>query len=284
MSASNLAQYCRNAWLTSRLPFDDLALRARLAWPGVFGVPVAGPMAQLYRADDELETVVSLPNSLSYFLLQEQFTTRYRIVAYDRHGRRIAAGSQDVGARATAHQRLRDLVDGGRLDSFGIFTVQAKYDRSAAPRLAFLRQTAPQFMTLFVGSGAAAGIQAPQILHSHKRLRLSPTRRRPVATASQSLEQLGALESLSAFVPNTCPSPLAITLTVTRAGDGEVVWKQAAEVAGWAVHRFELRPSEVSASGEEFYALRFDFDRYTGHRRPILFRRFPNGLVTSNHS
>ena len=281
---TSFTQLCRNAWLGASAPLDALALEARLAWPQLFGLPVAGPMAQLYRDDDELETVVSLPNSLSFFLMRENFAARYRIQVYDRHGRRRAAGSCSVGPRETLQRPLRDLVSGGRLDSFGIFTVQAKYDRSAAGQLGFLRQTAPQFMTLFHGRGAAAATQPPQILHSHKRLRLAPVPRKPVVTDSQSLEQLAALSCLSAFVLNTCPSRLATTLTVARTSDGGVVWRQEVEIVGWGAHRFDLRPRDVEAADGEFYALRFDFDRYTGHRRPILFRRFANGLNTSNHA
>jgi hypothetical protein len=240
-------------------------------------------MAQLYRESSTIETVVSLPNSLSYFLLQENFTTHYRLTVYDREGRRIATGKLDVGPRETLQRPLRELV-GGDIDEFGIFTVEARYDRGAAMQLGFLRQTAPQFMTLFRGRGALADRQAPQILHSHKRLRLAPVSRKSVVTESQSLEYLSAVDRLDIFVLNTSPSRTAALLKVSNAYDGQVIWENAFTVHGWAVHRLDLRPRDIANIGDQPCALRFDFDHSTGHRRPIVFRHFASGLFTSNHA
>jgi len=279
----DLQKNCRSLWFGIRLPADALITQAKITWPRVFGLPVAGPMAQLYRIDAAINTVVSLPNSLSYFFLQENFVIRYRLSVCDRKGRRIAFGSCDVGPQETVQRPLRDLVTGD-IDEFGIFAVEAKYDRTLAGRLGFLRQTVPQFMTMFLGCGDRAAMQAPQILHSHKRLRMLPVPLKPVTTKSQSLEYLSNLERLSIFVLNTSPTRSRMSLAVSRAYDGHLVWQQNFSVDGWAVHRLDLHPQDVAAVDHQPYALRFDFDRPTGHRRPILFRHFASGLFTSNHA
>ena len=269
------------AWISAAREVGRLAQRAKVTRPRLLGLPIKGPLVQLYRSDAEFDTEVSFVNYLSFYLLDEDLSITVTVTAYDREGRRLGRGRHCIGRRQALQRPLSDLV-GAKLDAHGLFTVTADYDDDAVERIAFLGQTAPQFMTLFVPRDGGAA--APQILHSHKSFQRLPVPYSPCRWESPSIERIGAAETYSVFVLNACGARLRGRLDFSGTVDAAAAWRMDYSVPRLGVGRFDFRPAMLGIPLDQSYRFVCEFDRRTPHRKPILFRRFADGSITGNHS
>ena len=204
------------AWIKAGREIERLTYRAHIAQPKLLGPAVRGPLVQLYRADADFTTEVAFVNYLTFYLLDADIGITVTVTAYDRNGKRLGSGRHRLGRKQALQRPLAELV-GAPLDSHGLFTIEAEYDAAAIDGIAFLGQTAPQFMTLFVPR--AGGAAAPQILHSHKMFQRGGVPFSPCRWESPVTEQLAAVESYSVFVVNSCRSTLsgrATSMSSTR--------------------------------------------------------------------
>jgi hypothetical protein len=282
IGASRTTELLRSAWRTARAPVSAIDHWTRERWPTVFGLPVESHLVQLYRADTDVDTQVSLANVLSFFLLEEGLRAKFRIAGYDRQGRLLAQTTHRLDRWQSFQGSLRDLI-GFELDEYGAFTIDASYDRETTKQLAKLGQTAPQFMTLYFPRRTDGG-QPPQILHSHKRLRLTPSIGSPVEWSSHCLERLSALAALDVFVINIDPVRLHAQIELRAVGSGDCVWRSAAAIPGWGTERFSAPVADFATTNGGLFSLHYRYDRPVSYRRPIIFRRFNSGLITANHS
>ena len=278
-AATDLRLRLGKAWIKAQREVERLTYRAKIAQPRLLGPAIRGPLVQLYRCDRDFATEVSFVNYLSFYLPGEELGIAYTLTAYDREGRKLGSGRHRIRSHQGVQRSLAELT-GARLDAHGLYTVEADYDPDIVERIAFLGQTAPQFMTLFVPAGASAA--APQILHSHKGFQKGAVPYSPCRWDSPSTERLAAVDEYSIFIINACGSRLSGR--VELADEGGAAWRASYEVPRWGVSRIDMAPAALGLPTDR--ALRFacDFDRRTPHRKPILFRRFADGSVTGNHS
>jgi hypothetical protein len=269
------------AWIKAGREIERLTYRARIARPKLLGPAIRGPLVQLYRADAAFDTEVSFVNYLSFYLLDENLAITVTVTAYDRNGRRLGSGRHRIGRKQALQRRLADLA-GAALDTHGLFTVEAEYDASAIDRIAFLGQTAPQFMTLFVPR--EGGAPAPQILHSHKEFHRGGVPYSPCRWDSPSVERLAAVEEYSVFVINGCGSRLNGRIEFRGIARPAAAWSADYGVPRWGVTRIDARPAAMGMALDQPFRFSCEFDRRTPHRKPILFRRFADGSITGNHS
>jgi hypothetical protein len=280
IGATDIRVRLGKAWIQAGREIERLTYRAKIAQPGLLGPAIRGPLVQLYRADAAFDTEVSFINYLSFYLLDEDLAITVTVTAYDRGGRRLGSGRHRIGRRQGLQRRLADLA-GVTLDAHGLFTVEAAYDPRDIDRIAFLGQTAPQFMTLFVPRDG--GAPAPQILHSHKDFRRGGVPYSPCRWESPSIERLDAVEEYSVFVINACGSRL--NGRVELGGIARpAAWSADYTVPRWGVGRIDMRPAEMGIALDQPFRFSCAFDRRTPHRKPILFRRFADGSITANHS
>jgi hypothetical protein len=268
------------AWIKAGREIERLTYRARIARPKLLGPAIRGPLVQLYRADASFDTEVSFVNYLSFYLLDEDLAITVTVTAYDRNGRRLGSGRHRIGRKQALQRRLADLA-GAALDTYGLFTVEAEYDPSAIDRIAFLGQTAPQFMTLFVPR--ADGAAAPQILHSHKEFHRGGVPYSPCRWESPSVERPAAVEEYSVFVINGCGSRLNGRIGFSGIAR-PAAWSTEYSAPRWGVTRIDARPAAMGMALDQPFRFSCEFDRRTPHRKPILFRRFADGSITGNHS
>jgi hypothetical protein len=269
------------AWIKATREVERLTERARIARPQLLGPAIKGPLAQLYRADEDFTTEVSFVNFLSFYLPDEDVAIGVTVTAYDRAGRRLGSGRHRV-QRRQALQRPLDELAGAKLDAHGLFTVTARYDDGAIDRIAFLGQTAPQFMTLYLPR--AGGASAPQILHSHKSFQRSGVPYSPCRWESPSIERPAAVADYSVFVVNPCGSRLSGRIEFSGIADQAATWRTDYSVPRWGVGRIDLRPAALGIALDQPFRFACEFDRRTPHRKPILFRRFADGSISGNHS
>ncbi|HUL10429.1 MAG TPA: hypothetical protein VLV76_29140 [Candidatus Acidoferrum sp.] len=270
-----------DAWVDAGRELERWAFRAHIAQPKLLGPAIRGPLVQLYRADADFTTEVGFVNYLTFYLLDADIGITVTVTAYDRDGRRLGRGRHRVGRKQALQRPLAELVD-GPLDAHGLFTIEAAYDPKAIDIIAFLGQTAPQFMTLFVPT--AGGAAAPQLLHSHKVLQRSAVPYSPCRWQSPVIERLAAVETYSVFVINACRSRLAGRVELAGVERADALWHANYSVPGRGVGRVDIRPPALGLPLDQPFRFACDFDRRTPHRKPILFRRFPDGSVTGNHS
>jgi hypothetical protein len=205
-AAADLRVRFGKAWIEVAREIERLSYRVKIAHPKLLGPAIRGPLVQLYRADADFTTEVSFVNYLTFYLLDADISITVTVTAYDRNGKRLGSGRHRIGRKQALQRPLAELA-GAPLDAYGLFTVEAEYDAAAIDGIAFLGQTAPQFMTLFVPR--AGGAAAPQILHSHKGFQRSGVPYSPCRWESPVIERLAAVESYSVFVVNACRSKLA---------------------------------------------------------------------------
>jgi len=279
---SLMIERLRSVWRIGQGSVEAIGHRAKNRFPLVFGLPVETHLVQLYRADSDVDTHVSLANVLSFLLLDETFRVQLRLCIYDRRGRRLTRTTLSFDRHQTVQASLREIA-GCELDAYGAFTVDASYDLATSKQLASLGQTAPQFMTIYVPRAESAG-QAPQILHSHKRLRTLPTMGTAAEWSSGSLEPLSMLRTRDIFVINIDPARLPVQIELRPIGVDTPVWRASGTVAGWGTERFTAPAAELAGGGAELFTIHYRYDRPVSYRRPIIFRSFQNGIVTANHS
>ena len=119
----------------------------------------------VYRADADFTTEVAFVNYLTFYLLDADIGITVIATAYDRSGKRLGSGRHRVGRKQALQRPLAELVGAARRPRPVWSPSRPSMTRlPSTHRLP--RQTAPQFMTLFVPK--AQGAAAPQILHSHK--------------------------------------------------------------------------------------------------------------------
>ena len=270
-----------NAWVQAGRGIERLAERARIAKPQLLGPAIRGPLVQLYRGDEAFATEVNFVNYLSFYLPDEDLAIDFKVTAYDRNGARIGTGRRRVGRHQAAQLPLGEVV-GAAPDAHGLFTVEADYDPDIVERIAFLGETAPQFMTLFVPKAGSA--PAPQILHSHKLFWKARVPYSPCRWVSPSIEQPAAVAQYDIFVLNACRSALAGQLEFRGVERPDVLWQRDYRVPGWGVGRIEVKPAEMGVPLDQPFRFTSRFDRRTPHRKPILFRRFADGSMSANHS
>jgi hypothetical protein len=280
-AATELRARLGKAWIKAGREIERLTYRAKIARPTLLGPAIRGPLVQLYRADADFDTEVSFVNYLSFYLLDEDLAITVTVTAYDRDGRRLGNGRHRIGRRQALQRRLAEL-SGATLDMHGLFTVEAEYDTGAVDRLAFLGQTAPQFMTLFVPRGG--GAPAPQILHSHKDFHRGGVPYSPCRWESPSIERPATVEEYGVFVINACRSRLNGRIAFTGIARPQAAWAADYSVPGRGVGRIDVRPAAMGVALDQAFRFSCDFDRRTPHRKPILFRRFADGSITGNHS
>ena len=269
------------AWIKAGREIERLTYRAQIAQPKLLGPAIRGPLVQLYRADDDFTAEVAFVNYLTFYLLDADIGITVTVTAYDRNGKRLGSGRHRVG-RKEALQRPLDELLGAALDSHGLFTVEAAYDAAATDAVAFLGQTAPQFMTLFVPKADSGA--APQILHSHKSFQRGGVPFSPCRWESPVTEHLAAVEAYSVFVMNACRSKLSGRVELVGVARPDAAWRTAYQAPAWGVARIDLQPAALGLPLDQPFRFACDFDRRTPHRKPILFRRFADGSITGNHS
>jgi hypothetical protein len=280
IAATGLRARLGKAWVKAGREIERLTYRARIAQPRLLGPAIRGPLVQLYRADADFDTEVSFINYLSFYLLDEDLAITVTVTAYDRNGQRLGSGRHRIGRKQALQRRLADLA-GATLDAHGLFTVEAAYDASAIDRIAFLGQTAPQFMTLFVPRAADA--TAPQILHSHKDFHRGGVPYSPCRWESPAIERPAAVAEYSVFVINGCGSRLSGRIEFTGIAR-PAAWSTAYSAPRRGVARIDVRPAAMRMAFDQPFRFACAFDRRTPHRKPILFRRFADGSITANHS
>jgi hypothetical protein len=86
------------------------------------------------------------------------------------------------------------------------------------------------------------------------------------------------------FVINACRSKLAGRVELAGIERPEAVWHAGYSVPARGIGRIDIRPAALGLPLDQPFRFACDFDRRTPHRKPILFRRFPDGSVTGNHS
>jgi len=280
-AAADMRAMLGYAWVQAGRGAAGLVERARIARPKLLGPAIRGPLVQLYRADAAFATDVNFVNYLSFYLPDEDLAIDFKVTAYDRQGKRLGSGRRRIGRHQAAQQPLGDLV-GARLDTHGLFTVEAAYDADAVERIAFLGETAPQFMTLFLPTAGSA--PAPQILHSHKLFERARVPYSPCKWLSPNIEQPAAVEEYNIFVLNACRSALSGEIEFRGVERTDATWRRDYEVPAWGVGRLDLRPAELGLALDQPFRITYRFDRRTPHRKPILFRRFADGSMSGNHS
>jgi len=280
-AATDVRARLGKAWIKAGREIERLTYRAKIARPKLLGPAIRGPLVQLYRADADFTTEVAFVNYLTFYLLDADIGITVTVTAYDRNGKRLGSGRHRVGRKQALQRPLAELVD-APLDSHGLFTVEAAYDAAAIDGIAFLGQTAPQFMTLFVPK--ADGATAPQILHSHKGFQRSGVPFSPCRWESPVTERLAAVEAYSVFVMNACRSKLGGRVELVDVARPDAAWRTDYHAPAWGVARIDLRPAALGLPLDQPFRFACDFDRRTPHRKPILFRRFADGSITGNHS
>jgi hypothetical protein len=268
------------AWIKAEREIERLAYRAQIAQPKLLGPAIRGPLVQLYRADADFTTEVSFVNYLTFYLLDADIGITITVTAYDRNGKRLGSGRHRVGRKQALQRPLDDLV-GAPLDARGLFTIEAAYDAATIDSIAFLGQTAPQFVTLFVPKADGA---APQILHSHKSFQSGGVPYSPCRWESPVTERLATVESYSVFVVNACRSKLSGRVELVDVVRPDAAWRSEYRAPPWGVARIDLRPAALGLPLDRPFRFASDFDRRTPHRKPILFRQFADGSITGNHS
>ncbi len=281
IAATDLRARLGKAWIKAGREVERLTFRAKIARPRLLGPAIKGPLAQLYRADADFDTEVSFVNYLSFYLPGEDLAITVTVTAYDRDGRRLGSGRHRIGRKQALQRRLSELA-GTALDAHGLFAVEAAYDAQAVERIAFLGQTAAQFMTLFVPRDGSAA--APQILHSHKEFQRGGVPYSPCRWDSPSVERLAAVEDYSVFVVNACGSRLSGSIAFSGIARPQAAWRTGYGVPRWGVARIDAAPAAMGMALDQPFRFACDFDRRTPHRKPILFRRFADGSITANHS
>ena len=279
-TATDLRVRLGKAWIKAGREIERLAYRAQIAQPKLLGPAIRGPLVQLYRADADFTTEVGFVNYLTFYLLDADIGITVTVTAYDRSGKRLGSGRHRVGRKQALQRPLEELV-GAPLDAHGLFTVEAEYDAAAIDDVAFLGQTAPQFMTLFVPKADGA---APQILHSHKGFQSSGVPYSPCRWESPVTEHLAAVESYSVFVVNACRSKLSGRVELIDVARPDAAWRSEYRAPAWGVARIDLQPAALNLPLDQPFRFACDFDRRTPHRKPILFRQFADGSITGNHS
>ncbi len=280
-TATDLRARLGKAWINAGREIERLTYRAKIAQPKLLGPAIRGPLVQLYRADADFTTEVGFVNYLTFYLLDADIGITVAVTAYDRNGKRLGSGRHRVGRKQALQRPLEELV-GAPLDAHGLFTVEAEYDAAAIDGIAFLGQTAPQFMTLFVPR--AGGAAAPQILHSHKGFQRGGVPFSPCRWESPVTEHLAAVEAYSVFVVNACRSKLGGRVELVDVARPDTAWRTDYHAPAWGVARIDLRPAALNLPLDQPFRFACDFDRRTPHRKPILFRRFADGSITGNHS
>jgi len=280
-SATDVRARLGKAWIKAGREIERLTYRAKIAQPKLLGPAIRGPLVQLYRADADFTTEVAFVNYLTFYLLDADIGITVTVTAYDRNGQRLGRNSHRLGRKQALQRPLAALV-GVTLDSHGLFTVEADYDAAAIDGIAFLGQTAPQFMTLFVPRDGGAA--APQILHSHKMFQRGGVPFSPCRWESPVTEHLAAVESYSVFVVNACRSTLSGHIEFADITRPEATWRSDYRAPARGVTRIDLRPATLGLALDQRFRFACDFDRRTPHRKPILFRRFADGSITGNHS
>jgi hypothetical protein len=280
-TATDVRARLGKVWIKAGRELERLTYRAKIAQPKLLGPAIRGPLVQLYRADADFTTEVGFVNYLTFYLLDTDIGITVTVTAYDRNGKRLGSGRHRLGRKQALQRPLAELA-GAPLDAYGLFTVEAEYDAAAIDGIAFLGQTAPQFMTLFVPQ--ADGAAAPQILHSHKGFQRRGVPYSPCRWQSPVVERLDAVESYSVFVVNACRSKLAGRVELVDVARPDTAWRTAYQAPAWGVARIDLRPAALNLPRDQPFRFACDFDRRTPHRKPILFRRFADGSITGNHS
>ena len=280
-AATDLRVRLGKAWIKTGRELERLTYRAKIAQPKLLGPAIRGPLVQLYRADADFTTEVAFVNYLTFYLLDADIGITVAVTAYDRNGKRLGSGRHRVGRKQALQRPLAELV-GAPLDSHGLFTIEAEYDAAAVDGIAFLGQTAPQFMTLFVPR--AEGAAAPQILHSHKGFQRRGVPYSPCRWESPVIERLAAVEAYSVFIVNACRSKLAGRVELIDVTRPDAAWRSAYQASAWGVARIDLQPASLGLPLDQPFRFACDFDRRTPHRKPLLFRRFADGSITGNHS
>jgi len=280
-AATDVRARLGKAWIKAGREIERLTYRAKIAQPKLLGPAIRGPLVQLYRADGDFTTEVAFVNYLTFYLLDADIGITVTVTAYDRNGKRLGSGRRRVGRKQALQRPLAELVD-APLDTHGLFTVEAAYDAAAIDGIAFLGQTAPQFMTLFVPR--AGGAAAPQILHSHKDFQRRGVPFSPCRWESPVIERLAAVEAYSVFVVNACRSKLAGRVELAGLARPDAAWRTEYRAPAWGVARIDLRPAALDLPLDQPFRFACDFDRRTPHRKPILFRQFADGSITGNHS
>jgi hypothetical protein len=280
-AATELRARLGKAWIKAGRELERLTYRAKIAQPKLLGPAIRGPLVQLYRADADFTTEVGFVNYLTFYLLDADIGITVTVTAYDCNGKRLGSGRHRLGRKEALQRPLEELV-GARLDAHGLFTVEAEYDAAAIDDVAFLGQTAPQFMTLFVPR--AGGAAAPQILHSHKGFQRGGVPYSPCRWESPVTERLAAVESYSVFVVNACRSTLSGRVELIDVARPDAAWRSEYRAPAWGVARIDLRPAALGLPLDQPFRFACDFDRRTPHRKPILFRQFADGSITGNHS
>jgi len=281
IGAGDLCLRLGKAWIKATREVERLTYRAKIAQPKLLGPAIKGPLVQLYRADTDFTTEVGFVNYLTFYLLDADIGITVTVTAYERNGKRLGSGRHRVGRKQALQRPLDELV-GSPLDAHGLFTVEAEYDAAAIDDIAFLGQTAPQFMTLFVPR--AGGAAAPQILHSHKGFQRGGVPYSPCRWESPVTEHLAAVEAYSVFVVNACRSKLGGRVELIDVARPDAAWRTDYHAPAWGVARIDLRPASLNLPLDQPFRFACDFDRRTPHRKPILFRRFADGSITGNHS
>jgi hypothetical protein len=280
-TATDLRARLGKAWIKAGREVERLTYRAKIAQPKLLGPAIRGPLVQLYRADADFTTEVGFVNYLTFYLLDADIGIIVTLTAYDRNGKRLGSGRHRLGRKQALQRPLEELV-GSPLDAHGLFTVEAEYDAAAIDDIAFLGQTAPQFMTLFVPR--AGGAAAPQILHSHKGFQRGGVPYSPCRWESPVTEHLAAVEAYSVFVVNACRSKLSGRVELIDVARPDAAWRTDYRAPAWGVARIDLRPAALGLPLDQAFRFACDFDRRTPHRKPILFRQFADGSITGNHS
>jgi hypothetical protein len=249
---------------------DAIQMRLKKTNPKVFGSPIRQNMIQLYRCDQDFDTVVSIPHHLSFLAPDTNIKIIYGIRAFDRRGRLLASRKHDVRHFETLQKPLSELL-GNKLDEHGLFSITCTYESPSG--IDFLGMTSPQFMTIFMPRST---LGAPQITHSHKYMDRCPAMKRKLVRQSSLVEGHLNLAGISYFLMNSGPTTTKGTLTVKGP-------------AGATALPVSMNPHGVTrvdfdVSGEGPFELTCELDRVINHRKPIAFRRFSSGLITAGHS
>jgi hypothetical protein len=249
---------------------ESVQMRIKKANPALFGSPIRQNMVQLYRCDADFDTIVSIPHHLSFLAPDTNIKIIYGVKAFDRNGRLIATKKHDVRHFETLQRPLAELL-AAEPDEHGMFAVTCHYEKTGG--IDFLGTTSPQFMTIFMPRSERG---APQITHSHKYMDKFPALRSPSRRTSSLLEGDANLTGISYFLMNS--SPVTASGEIRVEGSGRTIARPVAVKPRGTVR------VDVDVRGEGPFELTCELDRVINHRKPIAFRRFASGLVTSAHS